>query len=480
MKNTIEYVTVDNNHYLFHSDISFSMFIHPELAKVCGRQSGVDPYYVRKYAYLKDKGFFGEVLPVEFATTLEKSVIENNIAQVPQVSFETTDHCNLNCRYCSLGDLYTFSKKERKNIDPQKALRLLRFLFDVKLEGSEFAIVFFGGEPLVNGRFVEMIVEEAKRLNEKKKLKLEFTITTNATLIDRYLDLLVDNQFKMLISLDGDEKGQGYRTFMKDGTNSFWQAIRNIDRLQCEYPDFFEERVDFNAVLHDRNSVQEIYEFIYNRYHKIPSIAQMNKDHVNKEKKELMEQMFVDRRVSESDFQKTNSDLLPVVHDELIQFKELNDFFANNSVNFYMTNLLDLLYDHVSLIPTKTCSPFQRKMFLIRTVKSCLCEKVSYTYFIGKVEDDSVKIDMEEASRRYSAYYKNIQKICQRCYNRRICSICLLTLDNLADLGTDGFTCPNFLDKDAFGEKLGKTFSSLEKNPMEFRHIINDWMLNKR
>ena len=109
MKNTIEYVTVDNNHYLFHSDISFSMFIHPELAKVCGRQSGVDPYYVRKYAYLKDKGFFGEVLPVEFATTLEKSVIENNIAQVPQVSFETTDHCNLNCRYCSLGDLYTFS-----------------------------------------------------------------------------------------------------------------------------------------------------------------------------------------------------------------------------------------------------------------------------------------------------------------------------------------------------------------------------------
>ena len=75
---------------------------------------GVDPYYVRKYAYLKDKGFFGEVLPVEFATTLEKSVIENNIAQVPQVSFETTDHCNLNCRYCSLGDLYTFSKKGTK------------------------------------------------------------------------------------------------------------------------------------------------------------------------------------------------------------------------------------------------------------------------------------------------------------------------------------------------------------------------------
>ena len=75
----------------------------------------------------------------------------------------------------------------------------------------------------------------------------------------------MDNQFKMLISLDGDEKGQGYRTFMKDGTNSFWQAIRNIDRLQCEYPDFFEERVDFNAVLHDRNSVLEIYEFIYNR-----------------------------------------------------------------------------------------------------------------------------------------------------------------------------------------------------------------------
>ena len=75
MKNTIEYVTVDNNHYLFHLDISFSMFIHPELAKVCGRQSGVDPYYVRKYAYLKDKGYIHLVKRNEKTLILKKHCV---------------------------------------------------------------------------------------------------------------------------------------------------------------------------------------------------------------------------------------------------------------------------------------------------------------------------------------------------------------------------------------------------------------------
>lgn len=126
MKNTIFFSTEKGNTYLHHLDLSLSMWVHPELSKAHKQMFNIEPYYDKKYTYLKEKGFFGEAKSIEFGTILEKSVIENNIAQIPQISFETTDHCNLKCSYCSLGDLYTFSKKEHQNINTQYALHLLK------------------------------------------------------------------------------------------------------------------------------------------------------------------------------------------------------------------------------------------------------------------------------------------------------------------------------------------------------------------
>ena len=479
MKNTIFFSTEKGNTYLHHLDLSLSMWVHPELSKAHKQMFNIEPYYDKKYTYLKEKGFFGEAKSIEFGTILEKSVIENNIAQIPQISFETTDHCNLKCSYCSLGDLYTFSKKEHQNINTQYALHLLKYIFNLKPKGAELTIGFFGGEPLANGKFIRTIVEEVKRLNEEKKLNISFTITTNATLINQYMDLLVNNNFFILISLDDNKKGQSYRKFANNNENSFDKVIHNIDQIYQKYPDFFKENIRFNSVLHNQNSVQEIYEFIYNRYHKIPTIGSLNTDHVNPKKKELLDHIFQSRQASEEAFHKSNSNLLTIMHDQSIQFKELSDYLSDYSINFYMINILDLLYDQVKPIPTKTCSPFQRKMYFSTNGRLLPCEKVSYKYFIGKVAD-IVEINIAEAAQRYSFYYKQIQKTCQHCYNWRTCSICLLTLDNLDDLGTDHFSCPNFLNGEAFGEKLETIFSFIETNPNDFAWIIKERMLNKK
>lgn len=472
MKNTIVYYTEKGNSYLYHMELSFSLLIHPDILKIYESLQNADPYYIRKYEYLKKNNFFGEAKSVTFGNVLKESVIEENIIQLPQLVFETTDHCNLNCTYCSLGDLYTFGKKERKNINIKYALNLLKYIFNLKPKGSDFALGFFGGEPLVNANFIEEIVKEAKLLNVEKKLNLQFVITTNATLLDKYMHLLVENNFNLLISLDGDEKGQVYRTFANSRENSFSKVIENIDKLQREYPEYFVDKVEFNTVLHDQNSVQEIYEFIYNRYHKIPTIAQLNTDHVNPEKKHLLEKMFHDRRESEEDFQKKDSVLLSVLHNHLMSFKELDHFLQNYSINFYIVNLLDLLYDQVNPVPTRTCSPFQRKMFFNTYNYLLPCEKVSYKYFLGKAEVD-VFINIAEIVQKYNFYYENFQKVCQQCYMRRACSICFLTLDNLDKLGTKEFSCIGFKDEEAFKERLHRIFSFLETHPADLSKIID-------
>lgn len=473
MESTIIYSTENNNSYLYSVEHSFSMLIHPELVKAHKKAKDVDSYYLKKYNYLKENDFFGETKPVEFGNVLKEDVIKKNIAQLPEVVFETTDHCNLNCRYCSLGELYTFSKKERRNANIQYAINLLKYIFSLKPKGSELALGFFGGEPLVNAYFIKTVIDEAKRLNLDKKLKLEFLMTTNATLIDKYIHILVENNFNLLISLDGDKKAQSYRVFAKDSENSFCQVINNIDMIQEKYPEYFKKNVEFNAVLHDQNSVKDIYEFIYSKYKKIPGIAQLNIDHVNPDKKDVFDKMYQSRRKSEDEFHKEKSKLSLIMHEYSISFKELSAFLTDYSINFYMTNILDLLYDKVNPVPTKTCSPFQRKMYFNTYNMLLPCEKVSYRYFMGKANNEIV-IDIPHLVQQFNFYYKEFGKICQHCYNRRTCSICMLTLDNLDKLGTDEFECMNFMNINDFKNKLYRIFSFFEINRKDFWKIMND------
>ena len=51
------------------------------------------------------------------------------------------------------------------------------------------------------------------------------------------MDLLVNNNFFILISLDGNKKGQSYRKFANNNENSFDKVIHNIDQIDRGYQD---------------------------------------------------------------------------------------------------------------------------------------------------------------------------------------------------------------------------------------------------
>ena len=86
---------------------------------------------------------------------------------------------------------------------------------------------------------------------------------------------LVENEFEMLISLDGNRNNDSYRMF-KTGKASFDKVVANVDRLYSKYPSYFKDKVNFNSVLHDRNSMQEADDFIYSRYGKHPMTNELN------------------------------------------------------------------------------------------------------------------------------------------------------------------------------------------------------------
>jgi uncharacterized protein len=478
MKTSIIHSTENNNSYLYDAQHLFSVLMHPELENVYKKTAKFNSYYFKKYKYLKKHGFFGDFKSIDFETTLDESIVKKHIIQTRQIVFEATDNCNLNCSYCSLGELYELGKRDHKNININYAINFLKYIFDLKTEKTKLTISFFGGEPLININFIKKIIEEAKRLNAEKGLELEFSMTTNATLIHKHIQFLVENNFILLISLDGNEDGHSYRTFVKNNENSSQKVVENVDMIQRNYPQYFFDKVDFNAALNNRNSVKDIYTFIYNRYHKIPRISQLNTGNISPDKKVIFEKMYHSKRDSEAEYLKDESELLPITRNELISYQELSRYLKNLSINFYISNLLYLLYDQINPFPTGSCFPFQRKIFLNTHHNLLPCEKVSYKHFMGKV-NNNVIIDIPEIVRKYNFYYDHFKRKCQYCYAGRDCNVCLLTLENLDKLDTEEFVCDGFQDQEAFKNKLNRIFSFLEKYPSDFFQIIDKIMIGR-
>lgn len=476
MIQTLIHSSENNNLYIYDQQFRLSILVHPEFRKAYEESTDVDPYYLKKYEYLKKYNFFSEAKLINFAT-IDESIVKNNMAQVPQIVFETTDFCNLNCTYCSFGDFYEgFDARNQKKINVDHAITLLKYIFDLKPKSkkNQLIISFHGGEPLFNGNFIKQIVEVTNQLKLEKDIEIMYTMTTNATLLHKYIHFLVENNFQLLISLDGDEINHSYRSFRENKKNSFGKVIENIDMAQRNYPEYFTDCIKFNAVLHNRNSVKEIYEFIYYRYHKIPRIAELAPNDVNLDKEDLFNNMFHDKRKSEAEYVKEKSNKLP--HEELLQYMELTDFLKEYSINYYISNITDLLPGQKKYLPTSTCLPFWKKLVLTTSSKLALCEKVSYHKLtVGEV-NETVDIDIQEITRQYNFYYEHVKDKCQHCYVNKFCGVCLFLMkkNNLDKLDTEEFECEGFHDQKTFNRKLHRVFSFLEKYPEDNTSIIEN------
>lgn len=475
MMQTLFHKTENNNLYIYDDQRKLSLLVHPELKKVHENSTDVNPYYLKKYEYLKDHSFFSEAKVVNFEPVNEL-MIEDNIIQTKQIVFEVTDSCNLSCTYCGYGEFYeVFDARNHNNININYAIKLLKYLFDLKLKNNKnkLMIGFYGGEPLLNFHFIKQIIEFVNQLNAEKKMDVEYSMTTNATLIHKYINFLVENKFEIMISLDGNEVNHSYRVFSKNNKNSFWKVIENIDMIQRDYPEYFANYISFNAVLHNRNSVKEIYEFIYTRYNKISVISELLSSNIMPNKREFFEKMYHSIRESEAEYQKEDSNMIPATHNQSLQFDELRGFLKQLSINYYISNITSLFCSEEKYFPTDTCLPFSIKMFLTIHNRLLPCERINHKYALGKVSE-TVLIDVHEIAKQYNWYYNHLKKVCQYCYAYKYCGLCMFRINNLEKLDTEEFVCDRFYDQKAFVNKLNRIFSFLEKYPKDLFYILEN------
>jgi len=151
--------------------------------------------------------------PVSFAPAVAPvSDPDPVIGDRVELQLLTTLKCNLKCSYCSLGvgDVLGSQSELKYDID-----QLAAFV-DTHLRDKEIYVTFYGGEPTLNRRMMEEVMQRFPHFR--------FQLQTNGTLLDDLPDWMLAKLSNVLISIDGgEETTDGYR-----GKGIYRQVVRNI------------------------------------------------------------------------------------------------------------------------------------------------------------------------------------------------------------------------------------------------------------
>lgn len=183
-------------------------------------------YYSAYFTFLKNHSYFNP--PQKSQMPLNRytgEIVQRLLANTEEIVFESTTSCNMDCIYCGYGELYCENDyRKKKELSIKGAKKLIDYILnlnkaDISLRALKNRVIgFYGGEPLLNFQFILAVVDYAESLDLCNS-RFNFRITTNGLLLNKYIDYLVEKNFQVVISLDGDAQHNVFRV-LKDGSKA--------------------------------------------------------------------------------------------------------------------------------------------------------------------------------------------------------------------------------------------------------------------
>lgn len=430
-------------------------------------------YYLKKYYYWKEMNIIDVKDDIKY-TPLSAELIQKELENLQVITFVVTDKCNLQCRYCAYGDMYGgYDARMNENLSFSKAKHVLDYLFNIWENANAMSakrtvtIGFYGGEPLMNIELIKQIVEYVSK-HTFPHIEFQYNMTTNAMLLEKHQDFLQQNEFRLLISLDGTEEDDCHR-ITANGTESFNYVFPQIKKLKETYPSYFKKCISFNSVLHSKSNVNRIVDFFEEEFGKSPMLSQLTSQNVIN--KTLFNNMYlnVQTAIKQSGKQDFIDKKLMYVSPNISALtsylhRYTNETFKDYRSMFYGTH-------RYSLIPTGTCIPFNRKLLVTSNGKIMVCEHIDHKYAVGKVDENGVHLDLKEIARKYNEkYYNRITHLCQKCYAQRNCTQCVFQ----TDIDIEPVKCNNFYTYPAFAKYLAANLNYMEQNRWAYNRVMKE------
>ncbi len=389
------------------------------LKKAENNSNDIQPKLLEKFQV---KGYLKEDV-VEKIEHPQLPILEHYLNhRISQLVLQVTQKCNLRCSYCVYSGTYENRVHSNAEMDFETAKRAIDFHHEHSDELDEVTVGFYGGEPLLRLDLIKDCVNYISNKIEGKKIS--YSITTNGTLLDYdTMKFLIDNNFNVLVSLDGPKKEHDENRKFANGKGSFDTIMNNISRIKQYNPDFI-KKISFNTVINPKHN----YTCIKNYFETDEVISDvdvaMNVVETLKSKENIVFQdMFYIARAY--DYFKL---LLALI--KKIDMKYVTKLLRVQqvSINERYKNLKDTTSIGKVVHHGGPCIPGSRKLFVSATGEFYPCERVSESSKIMNIGDIDRGIDLVK-SRKILNIGELTKDNCRKCWALPNCMMCVAMAD---------------------------------------------------
>jgi len=395
-------------------------------------------YNLKKFLFLSKNGYFDTIDMKSRFLEMTESQVQNRKKNT--IVFEMTEDCNLSCNYCIYGKLYSHYSQRT---DSQLSFDKIKLILDNYIDRNKILgeLSFYGGEPLMSINEIKKTVEYAKTFSTKSSA-FSYRMTTNGLLINKYIDYLHENNFCLMISLDGTEQDNIHRIF-KNGKQSYSKIMKNIFLIKEKYPEYFKSNVEFGTVVHSLTDIDEMRVFFKETFGKTPILSEVSKVGVR-----------VDKKAEFKEIQKS-------IETRLIKdSNKKNKEFSNSNFNLHFNNYNQLIKksDKASFFPTGTCTPSEKGIFITVSGKVLQCESIAHKYSIGSISENKLNLKNKEFTANFNKHMQKAISKCEKCYYARICGQCIYMQFN----EKEELNCKSFMGYNKFKEYLKENIEYME------------------
>ena len=350
--------------------------------------------------------------------------------KIQKLTLQVTQSCNLRCDYCFYSDMYETRPHAIKKMSFETAKKAIDYVLNHSVDEVNLNIGFYGGEPLLEMDLIDKCILYTREKSGAKNLS--FTITTNGTLLTPEIyEQLAENDFAIMVSLDGPKPVHDSARRYPNGRGSFDNIMENIVNIQDRYPEA-KDRIKFLAVAHPESN-DSCAEKLYTLDDVLPEYG-FNLSFVT--------EMYTD--------------------EEIVYGKELSMVHTQVMTKLYLFMLGKLDGSKVSRLLLDKIGQLHTKHRFLRRIKKlpkvfhpggpCLagvhrlfvnvdgvfypCERISELSDVMKIGDVDNGISAEKAS-TLNNVGKTTEEECKKCWAIQHCTLCAAFSDVLTGLSKE-------------------------------------------
>lgn len=184
-----------------------------------------------------------------------------------ELVMHVADGCNLACTYC-FADGGRYGDDLQRWMSPQVAAAAIESV--VAQYGHIERIKFFGGEPLLNLPAITATISSLRALISAGRLKTmpKLGMVSNLTRLNgEIVDLIVDNDIRTTVSLDGQKSIHDRFRVFASGAGSYDKVVQNFVELAAEGATLAVEVVFGPAHVDAGETMVSVYDFLWETLH---------------------------------------------------------------------------------------------------------------------------------------------------------------------------------------------------------------------